>query len=241
MLLLSCEQDRFECTEIIIYRRFSNFQTTTIEFTWPFTRSPSGVGGYRRDCRVSGLDGLDDSKSILSRLGSSRGPRTVNDPYTPSPCCETNHPPWLYSFFRQQLLNRITLRDSTRLAIRTTASFVSRGCARERRLFRGISRITESLVASDPIDRIWFPYRTIRSVTRIAYIPGRIQTCHVSRTIPSIRLTRNTLTGNFTFGNLTLIRRIGAEVRWNALFRVHERYWSCFSWCERRTERRSTA
>jgi len=169
--------------EIIIYRRFSNFQTTTIEFTWPFTRSPSGVGGYRRDCRVSGLDGLDDSKSILSRLGSSRGPRTVNDPYTPSPCCETNHPPWLYSFFRQQLLNRITLRDSTRLAIRTTASLVSRGCARERRLFRGISRITESLVASDPIDRIWFPYRTIRSVTRIAYIPGRIQTCHVSRTI----------------------------------------------------------
>lgn len=67
--------------------------------TWPFTTSPSGVGGYnRRDRRVSGLDGLDDSKSILSRLGSSRGPRTVNDPYTPSPCCETNDPPRVYFF-----------------------------------------------------------------------------------------------------------------------------------------------
>lgn len=63
--------------------------------TWPFTRSSPGVGGERRlACRVSGVDGLDDRTSVLSRPGSSsRGPRTVNDPYTPSPCCETNGPP----------------------------------------------------------------------------------------------------------------------------------------------------
>lgn len=65
--------------------------------TWPFTRSSPGVGGWRLACRVSGVDGLDDSRSVLSRpRSSSRGPRTVNDPYTPSPCCETNGPPRLY-------------------------------------------------------------------------------------------------------------------------------------------------
>lgn len=63
--------------------------------TWPFRRSSPGVAGERLARRV---DGLDDRMSVLSRLrsSSSRGPRTVNDPYTPSPCCETNGPPRYY-------------------------------------------------------------------------------------------------------------------------------------------------
>lgn len=81
--------------------------------TWPFTRSSPGVGGERLACRVSGVGGLDDRTSVLSRpWSSSRGPRTVNDPYTPSPCCETNGPLRLL-FFSPATLERLVLRRAS--------------------------------------------------------------------------------------------------------------------------------
>lgn len=87
-------------------------------YTWPFTRSSSGVGGERLARRVSGTDDLDEKTSVLSRLrSSSRSPRTINDPYTPSPCCETNGP--FYFSFLFGVTARVTatlrpavLRDS---------------------------------------------------------------------------------------------------------------------------------
>jgi len=90
-------------------------------YTWPFTRSSSGVGGERLACRsrVSGTDDLDDKTSVLSKLrSSSRSPRTTNDPYTPSPCCETNGPFYFFFFLE---LPRPVRYDFTRFVPRLTS------------------------------------------------------------------------------------------------------------------------
>lgn len=82
----------YACALISRNKYFLPYWTSKINpLFWPFKRSSLGVGGCRCEYRDSGVGGLDDKRSILSKLGSSCGPRTVNDPYTPSPCCETDY------------------------------------------------------------------------------------------------------------------------------------------------------